>query len=75
MTSSGAYTRDIDRAHRFSAALRVGLVWVNTWFLRDLRTPFGGSGASGIGREGGVHSLEFYTELSNVCIKLHGVAQ
>ena len=44
--------------------------WVNCWFLRDLRTPFGGSKNSGIGREGGVHSLEFYTELRNVCIKL-----
>jgi aminomuconate-semialdehyde/2-hydroxymuconate-6-semialdehyde dehydrogenase len=72
--AASVYTRDIDRAHRFAAALRVGIVWVNTWFLRDLRTPFGGSGASGIGREGGVHSLEFYTELSNVCIKLHGAA-
>ena len=47
-----------------------GLVWVNSWFLRDLRTPFGGAKQSGIGREGGVHSLEFYTELKNVCIKL-----
>ncbi|HSW05171.1 2-hydroxymuconic semialdehyde dehydrogenase [Aquabacterium sp.] len=73
--AASVYTRDIDRAHRFAAALRVGIAWVNTWFLRDLRTAFGGSGASGIGREGGVHSLEFYTELSNVCIKLHGESQ
>ena len=50
--------------------IRAGLVWVNSWFLRDLRTPFGGSKQSGIGREGGVHSLEFYTDLKNVCIKL-----
>jgi aminomuconate-semialdehyde/2-hydroxymuconate-6-semialdehyde dehydrogenase len=49
---------------------RGGLVWVNSWFLRDLRTPFGGAKQSGIGREGGVHSLEFYTELKNICIKL-----
>jgi len=70
--AASVYTRDLDRAHRVSAALRVGVTWVNTWFLRDLRTAFGGSGASGIGREGGVHSLEFYTELSNICIKLHG---
>lgn len=69
--AASVYTRDIDRAHRFAATLEVGIAWVNTWFLRDLRTAFGGSGASGIGREGGVHSLEFYTELSNVCIKLH----
>ena len=73
--AASVYTRDIDRAHRFAAALRVGIAWVNTWFLRDLRTAFGGSGASGIGREGGVHSLEFYTELSNVCIKLNGAPQ
>ncbi len=52
------------------ARIEVGLCWVNSWFLRDLRTPFGGAKQSGIGREGGVHSLEFYTELKNVCIKL-----
>ena len=51
-----------------AAGLDVGLVWINSWFLRDLRTPFGGSRQSGIGREGGVHSLEFYSELRNVCI-------
>jgi len=73
--AASVYTQDIDRAHRFANALKVGVVWVNTWFLRDLRTAFGGSGASGIGREGGVHSLEFYTELSNVCIKFNGAAQ
>jgi aminomuconate-semialdehyde/2-hydroxymuconate-6-semialdehyde dehydrogenase len=73
--AASVYTQDIDRAHRFAGALKVGVVWVNTWFLRDLRTAFGGSGASGIGREGGVHSLEFYTELSNVCIKFNGAAQ
>jgi aminomuconate-semialdehyde/2-hydroxymuconate-6-semialdehyde dehydrogenase len=50
--------------------MKVGLAWVNCWFLRDLRTPFGGSGLSGIGREGGRHSLHFYTEPTNVCVKL-----
>jgi aminomuconate-semialdehyde/2-hydroxymuconate-6-semialdehyde dehydrogenase len=50
--------------------IEVGLVWLNTWFLRDLRTPFGGSKLSGLGREGGRHSLDFYSELKNVCIKL-----
>jgi len=50
--------------------MEVGLAWVNSWFLRDLRTPFGGAKQSGIGREGGVHSLEFLHELKNVCIKL-----
>jgi len=63
-------TKDLARAHRVGARLEVGICWVNSWFLRDLRTPFGGSKHSGIGREGGVHSLEFYTELRNVCIKL-----
>jgi aminomuconate-semialdehyde/2-hydroxymuconate-6-semialdehyde dehydrogenase len=64
------WTRDLARAHRLSARVDVGIVWVNSWFLRDLRTPFGGSKESGIGREGGVHSLEFYTEQRNICIKL-----
>jgi aminomuconate-semialdehyde/2-hydroxymuconate-6-semialdehyde dehydrogenase len=64
------YTTHLSRAHRVAAALEAGIVWVNSWFLRDLRTAFGGSKQSGIGREGGVHSLEFYTELKNVCIRL-----
>lgn len=64
------WTRDVSRAHRVAQRMQVGLSWVNSWFLRDLRTPFGGAKQSGIGREGGVHSLEFYTELKNVCIKL-----
>ncbi|HEX6705810.1 MAG TPA: 2-hydroxymuconic semialdehyde dehydrogenase [Albitalea sp.] len=64
------WTRDLARAHRVAARMEAGIVWVNAWFLRDLRTPFGGSKASGIGREGGVHSLEFYTEQRNICIKL-----
>ncbi len=63
------WTKDLSRAHRISKRIEVGLCWINSWFLRDLRTPFGGSKQSGIGREGGVHSLEFYTELRNVCIK------
>jgi aminomuconate-semialdehyde/2-hydroxymuconate-6-semialdehyde dehydrogenase len=64
------WTRDVGRAHRAGARLDAGLVWVNTWFLRDLRTPFGGVKASGVGREGGVHSLHFYSELTNVCVDL-----
>jgi aminomuconate-semialdehyde/2-hydroxymuconate-6-semialdehyde dehydrogenase len=64
------WTRDVGRAHRAGARLDAGLVWVNTWFLRDLRTPFGGVKASGIGREGGLHSLDFYSELTNVCVEL-----
>ncbi|MBN9429297.1 MAG: 2-hydroxymuconic semialdehyde dehydrogenase [Burkholderiales bacterium] len=64
------WTRDLATAHRMGREVQVGLCWINSWFLRDLRTAFGGSKASGIGREGGVHSLEFYTELRNVMIKL-----
>lgn len=64
------WTQNLSRAHRVAARLEVGIVWVNTWFLRDLRTPFGGVKLSGIGREGGIHSLNFYSELRNVCIKL-----
>jgi aminomuconate-semialdehyde/2-hydroxymuconate-6-semialdehyde dehydrogenase len=64
------WTSNLGRAHRIAPKIQVGLCWINSWFLRDLRTPFGGSKQSGIGREGGVHSLEFYTELRNVCIKL-----
>jgi aminomuconate-semialdehyde/2-hydroxymuconate-6-semialdehyde dehydrogenase len=64
------WTKDLSRAHRVAGQIEAGLVWVNSWFLRDLRTPFGGMKQSGIGREGGVHSLEFYTELKNVCVKL-----
>lgn len=68
--ATAIWTRDLARAHRVAQRMEVGLAWVNSWFLRDLRTPFGGSKLSGIGREGGVHSLEFYTELKNVCVKL-----
>lgn len=64
------WTRDVGRAHRAGAALDVGLMWVNTWFLRDLRTPFGGMKASGVGREGGTHSLDFYSEYTNVCVEV-----
>jgi aminomuconate-semialdehyde/2-hydroxymuconate-6-semialdehyde dehydrogenase len=64
------WTRDVARAHRAGAALDVGLVWINTWFLRDLRTPFGGMKLSGLGREGGTHSLAFYSDLTNVCVDL-----
>ncbi|MFC0528697.1 2-hydroxymuconic semialdehyde dehydrogenase [Phytohabitans kaempferiae] len=64
------WTRDVGRAHRAGTGLDAGIVWVNTWFLRDLRTPFGGVKASGVGREGGVHSLAFYSELTNVCVDL-----
>lgn len=67
--ATSLWTSDLSRAHRTAAAIEVGISWVNSWFLRDLRTPFGGSKLSGIGREGGLHSLEFYSELRNICIK------
>lgn len=68
--SASLWTNDLRRAHRVAGKLEAGIIWVNTWFLRDLRTPFGGMKQSGIGREGGMHSFEFYTELTNICIKL-----
>ena len=66
--SASLFTRDLARAHRMAAALRVGMVWINTWLMRDLRTPFGGSGASGLGREGGMEAMRFFTEPRNVGI-------
>ena len=68
--ATAIWTQDAARAHRVAEQIDVGISWVNCWFLRDLRTSFGGAKQSGIGREGGVHSLEFYTELRNVCLKL-----
>jgi aminomuconate-semialdehyde/2-hydroxymuconate-6-semialdehyde dehydrogenase len=64
------WTTNLQRAHRVAHQIDAGIVWVNAWFLRDLRTPFGGVKLSGIGREGGVHSLNFYSEPTNICIKL-----
>ncbi|WP_436642567.1 2-hydroxymuconic semialdehyde dehydrogenase [Microbaculum sp. FT89] len=68
--AASVWTTNLTRAHRVAGRIEAGIVWVNSWFLRDLRTPFGGAKQSGIGREGGTYSLEFYTELKNVCIKL-----
>ncbi len=68
--AASVWTENTSRAHRVAGQIEAGIVWVNSWFLRDLRTSFGGSKQSGIGREGGVHSLEFYTELKNICVKL-----
>ncbi|MFZ0522011.1 MAG: 2-hydroxymuconic semialdehyde dehydrogenase [Candidatus Acidiferrales bacterium] len=68
--AASVWTSNLKRGHRVAEKLRVGITWVNCWFLRDLRTPFGGAGLSGIGREGGMHSLNFYSELNNICVKL-----
>lgn len=63
------WTSNITRAHRFARKVHVGIVWINTWYSRDLRTPFGGAKRSGLGREGGVFSLNAYSEITNVCVK------
>ncbi len=68
--SATVWTSHLTRAHRMAAALEVGIVWVNCWLVRDLRTPFGGVKSSGIGREGGFEALRFFTEPKNVCISL-----
>ncbi len=68
--SATLWTRDLSRAHRVSAAVHSGVVWVNCWLLRDLRTPFGGFKNSGVGREGGWEAMRFFTEAKNVCIEL-----
>ena len=68
--AASLWTRDLSRAHRVSARLHSGIVWVNCWMLRDLRTPFGGMKESGMGREGGLDALRFFTESKNVCVKL-----
>jgi len=68
--AASIWTGKLKRGHRVAQQMNVGITWVNCWFLRDLRTPFGGAGLSGIGREGGMHSLNFYSELNNICIKM-----
>jgi len=67
--SSTLWTNNLNRTMQFAKQLHTGIVWVNTWMLRDLRTPFGGAKESGVGREGGVEALRFFTEPKNVCIK------
>ena len=64
------WTESLTRAHRISHQVRAGTIWVNCWFVRDLRAPFGGFKKSGVGREGGHHSLEFFTEAKNICVAL-----
>ena len=68
--SSSIWTRDLSRAHKTAAQIQVGTVWINNWLKRDLRVPLGGMKASGLGREGGEHSIDFYTEQKNICVQL-----
>jgi len=68
--ASVVWTQDLTKAHRVANLIHAGIVWINCWLLRDLRTPFGGVKASGVGREGGFEALDFFTEPKNVCIKL-----
>jgi aminomuconate-semialdehyde/2-hydroxymuconate-6-semialdehyde dehydrogenase len=67
------WTENLSRAHRVSAALAAGVVWVNCFFVRDLRAPFGGAKRSGLGREGGAFSRDFFTEAKAITIKIDGL--
>ena len=68
--ASNIWTQDLTRAHRVAGRLQTGIVWVNCWMLRDLRTPFGGMKESGVGREGGWDAFRFFTEPKNICVKI-----
>ncbi len=68
--SASIFTENISRAHRVAAKIKSGVVWINSWLIRDLRIPFGGMKNSGLGREGGFDSLNFFTEQKNVCLKI-----
>jgi aminomuconate-semialdehyde/2-hydroxymuconate-6-semialdehyde dehydrogenase len=67
--SASIFTRDASRAHRLASKIDAGVIWINCWMVRDLRTPFGGMKASGVGREGGIEALRFFTEAKNVCVR------
>ncbi len=69
--SATVWTENIHRGHRIAEKLESGIIWINTWLLRDLRTPFGGVKDSGMGREGGFEALRFFTEEKNVCVKVN----
>ena len=68
--SASIFTENVSKAHRVAARIDSGVIWINTWLLRDLRIPFGGMKSSGVGREGGFKSLEFFTEPKNICVKI-----
>ncbi|MGH8314264.1 MAG: aldehyde dehydrogenase family protein, partial [Steroidobacterales bacterium] len=67
--AASLWSRDVARCHRVAEELQAGVVWINTWLLRDLRTPIGGVKHSGLGREGGLEALRFFTEPKNVCVQ------
>jgi aminomuconate-semialdehyde/2-hydroxymuconate-6-semialdehyde dehydrogenase len=67
--AASVWTENLSRAHRMAENIKTGIVWINCWMIRDLRTPFGGTKNSGVGREGGWEALRFFTEAKNVCIK------
>lgn len=69
--SATVWTENLSRAHRMAQQIESGIVWINCWLLRDLRTPFGGMKNSGVGREGGFEALRFFTEEKNICIKIN----
>ncbi len=73
--AASIWTRDLARAHRVAEQVSSGIIWVNCWMLRDLRTPFGGMKQSGLGREGGEEALRFFTEPKNVCIRVPPLAE
>jgi aminomuconate-semialdehyde/2-hydroxymuconate-6-semialdehyde dehydrogenase len=68
--AASIWTRDLGRAHRVAERVQAGIVWINTWLMRDLRTPFGGVGQSGLGREGGADAMRFFTEPKNVALRI-----
>ena len=68
--SASIFTENVSKAHRVAAKIDSGVIWINTWLLRDLRIPFGGMKSSGLGREGGFKSLDFFTEPKNICVKI-----
>jgi len=68
--SATIWTENLKRAHRVAHQLKSGIIWINCWLLRDLRTPFGGMKQSGVGREGGWEAMRFFTEAKNVCVKI-----
>ena len=68
--AASVFTKDLSRAHAIAAGVQAGIVWVNCWMVRDLRTPFGGMKASGVGREGGLEAIKFFSEPKNVCVRV-----